>query len=196
MPLAPAEQQRLAALSPQERADLLRFLRDLGGGAPGAPGVPPPVAIPPAAARRRRLLMIEFLVLCCVVLLPWIAFLGLSLPTSYVAQHWRVAWIGFDVALFGGLATTAWALWQRREVAIGAAIATATLLVCDAWFDTMFARVGADRRTSVVIAYLIELPLAALLSAMARRLMRRVRASGWPAPGRRGARTLSARASR
>ena len=35
-----------------------------------------------------------------VLLIPWIAYLGLSLPHRYVAHNWDATWVGFDVLLF------------------------------------------------------------------------------------------------
>ena len=32
-------------------------------------------------------------------LVPWTLWLTYSLPTRHVAHHWRLAWVGFDVAL-------------------------------------------------------------------------------------------------
>jgi hypothetical protein len=45
----------------------------------------------------------------CVVLAAWIAVLMLTLPKHYTAGHWRGAWVGFDLALLGAFAATAWA---------------------------------------------------------------------------------------
>jgi hypothetical protein len=39
------------------------------------------------------------LLLCAVVLIPWIAFLFLTLPPHYRANHWQLAWGGFDIGL-------------------------------------------------------------------------------------------------
>jgi hypothetical protein len=42
------------------------------------------------------------------------------------------------------------------------AVATATLLLCGAWFDACTSAPGADFATAVAMALLVELPLAAL----------------------------------
>ena len=42
-----------------------------------------------------------------VVLIPWIVYLGFALPQNYVAQHWRVAWVGFDLLLLTFMIATA-----------------------------------------------------------------------------------------
>jgi hypothetical protein len=52
------------------------------------------------------------------VLVPWAAYLALSLPASVSARHWPVAWTGLDVVMAVGLAATAW-LALRRDPAGG-----------------------------------------------------------------------------
>ena len=44
---------------------------------------------------------------CAVLLIPWAAFLFADLHPHYVANHWRLAWGGFDIALGVALASTA-----------------------------------------------------------------------------------------
>ena len=50
------------------------------------------------------------------------------------------------------------------------AFTTATLLSCDAWFDVTTALGRADTITAIASALLLELPLAALLFAVAHHL--------------------------
>jgi hypothetical protein len=57
-------------------------------------------------------------------LLPWIAVLGMTLPDVYPAQHWNLAWTGFDA----GLLATAWLLGRGDRRMPFAAIGTATLM--------------------------------------------------------------------
>lgn len=106
---------------------------------------------------------------CCVALIPWIVFLAVRLPHHYVAAHWALTWVGFDLALLVGLAATAWAAWRRRQLLVATAVVTATLLCCDAWFDVTTAT-GTGTVVSVGSAVLVELPLAVLLFRVARRL--------------------------
>jgi hypothetical protein len=98
--------------------------------------------------------------------------LGLTLPHRYVANHWAVAWVGFDVALLCALALTTWAAWRQRQIVIGAALITGTLLVIDAWFDVVTDSTTGDLIISVVTAVFGELPLAVLAFVVASRLMR------------------------
>jgi hypothetical protein len=77
-----------------------------------------------------------------IVLLPWTAYLALTLPSSATARHWPLAWCGLDVAMAAGLAATAWAAIRRDRRAGLAAASTATFLVTDAWFDVCTASAG------------------------------------------------------
>ncbi|GAB3134928.1 hypothetical protein [Amycolatopsis sp. NPDC004378] len=90
-------------------------------------------------------------------LLPWIAVLGTTLPDVVAAQHWRLAWTGFDAAEAFGLLVTAWLLGRGDPRTPLAATATATLLLADAWFDVVTA--GDDVVFSLLMAGL-EVPLA------------------------------------
>jgi hypothetical protein len=113
-------------------------------------------------------------VLCAVVLLPWATFLIFTLPRNYTANHWRVAWGGFDLGLGAAMVATAIAVARRSPFAeVGAAV-TGTLLVCDAWFDVLTARTTGEVVQAGLEALLIELPLAALCFWMAINLARAV----------------------
>ena len=90
-------------------------------------------------------------------LLPWIVGLALTLPDVYAAQHWRLAWTGLDAAESIGLLVTAWLLGRGDARTPFAAIATATLLFTDAWFDVVTA--GDDVVFSLLMAA-VEVPLA------------------------------------
>jgi hypothetical protein len=100
-------------------------------------------------------------ILCSVVLIPWIVYLGFSLPTRQVSHHYDAAWVGFDVFELIALAATGFfALRRSRYLALASASA-ATLLVIDAWFDV----VTSPRHhllESVALAVVIELPLAGI----------------------------------
>jgi hypothetical protein len=114
------------------------------------------------------------LLACAVVLVPWIALLFATLPRHYVANHWDVAWGGFDIGLGIALATTAVLVARRSPYAEVTATITGTLLVCDAWFDILTSRGASDVAQAVASALLIELPLAALCFWMARNLAQAV----------------------
>lgn len=114
------------------------------------------------------------LLLAAGLLLPWIAYLVLTLPSQHEAVHWDLAWAGFDVALAGVLAAVAVAALRRSAWLEGAATAAATLLFVDAWFDALTARTGAELAVALGEALLVELPLALLCLLLARAAKRRI----------------------
>jgi hypothetical protein len=120
---------------------------------------------------RRRLSLLLFMG-SCVVLAGWIAVLMLTLPKHYTAGHWRGAWVGFDFALLGAFATTAWAAWRERQALIVLLTITGTLLCCDAWFDVILDLGTRNIWMSVASAVFAELPLAFVMFTAARRLVR------------------------
>jgi hypothetical protein len=158
------DKERLRSMSPQERLELFRALVPLidldhvGGTAGGG---------------RRRALALAFVIACCVVLAAWIGVLAVTLPRYYRAGAWRGAWVGFDIALLAVFAATGWALWRRRQVLIVCLVVLATLLCCDAWFDVVLDARTGQFWLSVASALVVELPIAALAAAGARRLLRR-----------------------
>ncbi len=96
-----------------------------------------------------------------VVLVPWIVFLALTLPSRQLSPHYDVAWAGFDTMECVALACTAYFTIRRSMFLSTAATATAALLVVDAWFDVVTTP-AAQRLESIVLAAVVELPLAAL----------------------------------
>jgi hypothetical protein len=94
-----------------------------------------------------------------VILLPWVVYIGLTLPARQLAPNYDIAWAGFDIMLAGGLATTAYFALRRSRYLSTAAASTATLLLVDAWFDCMTTP-GSSRWESIALCFLIELPLA------------------------------------
>jgi hypothetical protein len=115
-----------------------------------------------------------------VLLALWTAYLAWRLPPLYHANHWDLAWVGFDVAQILMLIGTAWAAWRRRLIIILFAICAAMLFVTDAWFDIVTAT-GADFTRSVMSAVLVALPSAAVLFYVARRAVQNVSNEWWQA---------------
>jgi len=122
--------------------------------------------------RRRRRLGLMIMAACCIALAAWIAILLLTLPGRYTTSNWQVVWVGLDIAELLGFAATAWAAWHQRQVVIFLMIITGTLLLCDAWFDLTLNYGSSDFTASILSAVLAEIPLAFLLFAAARRLVR------------------------
>jgi len=98
--------------------------------------------------------------------------LAVTLPWRYRAGGWSAAWVGFDAVLFLAFAATAWAAWRRRQVLILCLVVLATLLCCDAWFDTTLDWGTPGFIDSLTLALVVELPLAVVAMIGARRLLR------------------------
>ena len=152
--------EELARMDPRERAELMRMLAQLAR--------QDPFADPSVRVRRR--LGITFLTACCLVLIPWIVWLAITLPGHYQAGQWATAWTGFDIALLLALGGTALANMRRRQIMVAFMLVTATLLCCDAWFDVTLSWGSPQAPASVATALLVELPMAVLLLAGARRV--------------------------
>jgi hypothetical protein len=156
-------EEELRRLSSAERQDLMCTLAAMESAAGWLPS--------PAAERRRRLLL-AFIIVCLVILAAWTGLLAATLPRYYRTGGWRGAWVGFDIALLGAFAATGWAAWRRRQMLILCLVVLATLLCCDAWFDVVLDAHTPGFWLSLLSALLVELPLAALAIAGARRLLR------------------------
>jgi len=100
------------------------------------------------------------LILVAVALIPWTLWLTWTLPTKHLAHNWRVAWVGYDVALAGVLLWTGIAGIRRSRSIEAASMAAGTLLVADAWFDVLTAGRGVDLATAIAEAVTAELPIA------------------------------------
>jgi hypothetical protein len=151
----------LANLSQAERRKLLRALVAMEQQSAPAPG-----------SSWKWDAVLVFIVGSCIVLAAWIGVLAVTLPKFYHTGAWRGAWVGFDVGLLAAFAATGWAAWRRRQLLIVCLVVLATLLVCDAWFDVVLDVATGGFVTSLLAAFLLELPLAALAIVMARRLLR------------------------
>lgn len=126
--------------------------------------------------------------------IAWTIWLGFDLPRRYVANHWDAAWVGLDGAQVLVVAACAWAAWRRRAIVILFAVAAATLLLVDAWFDVLTSRYqDLDQSLALLGA---EIPGAIFLLWIARRAFSRAVGVGlWRAglPHAGEGRRLSAR---
>ncbi len=102
-----------------------------------------------------------FLVLAALTV-PWLVYLGITLPHRVLARHYDLAWVGFDVGLAFALLRTGWVAARGRAGVELPAVATATLLVVDAWFDVVTAPSRAEALFALGSAVFVELPLAGL----------------------------------
>lgn len=97
-----------------------------------------------------------------MITVPWVIYLGFTLPVRSEAAHYRGAWVGFDTALVAGLLGTGWLAYRGRDHVELPAVATATMLGVDAWFDVMTSSSRMAVASAVLLATCVELPLAAL----------------------------------
>jgi hypothetical protein len=102
----------------------------------------------------------EGLIAVSIVLIPWTLWLTWTLPTKHVANHWRLAWVGYDVALAGLLLWAGIAGIRRSPKIEAAAMAAGTLLLADAWFDVLTSGRGIELAEAIGEALLAEIPLA------------------------------------
>lgn len=100
--------------------------------------------------------------LIAILLVPWTLWLTFTLPTRHVTRHYDVAWVGFDVGLCAAFAATAIAALRTSPWLQALAALTGTMLLCDAWFDTVTATSGDQQLVAILEAIGGELPLAAL----------------------------------
>jgi hypothetical protein len=107
------------------------------------------------------------LVAIAALLLPWVAVLALTLPATAHARNWVGAWIGFDLMESIGLAVTGWLVLRRDLRVVIAASATAAFLIADAWFDVATSQPDWDLAQATILAFAVELPLAAICCVIA-----------------------------
>jgi len=109
-----------------------------------------------------------FFLAAALVLVPWLGWLAISLPCRYLSRHWGIAWAGFDAGLAAALALTGFAALRHAAWLDQAAVATATLLAADAWFDVLTSQGAAAFALAITEALAIDLPLALLCIWVAR----------------------------
>jgi hypothetical protein len=116
-----------------------------------------------ATHERHRRHILELLAVSSLGLVAWTVMLGFTLPSDYRVHAWRTTWVGFDVLLLGALAATAILAWRRHRAALVTSVATAVLLVCDAWFDVSLDFGTPGVWASAALAAFVELPIAGFL---------------------------------
>lgn len=119
------------------------------------------------------------LAICCVVgFLPWIVYLGLTLPRRARADHYDLAWLGFDGAMWVVLAALAWVALKRHPATGPVAAVASTMLMVDAWFDVVTSSSQGQFVLALVLAVGAELPLA-IICAWAAINAERIRARAY-----------------
>jgi hypothetical protein len=96
-----------------------------------------------------------------VALLPWTAYLSVTLPSEHKSSHWDIVWPGFDIGIALAVGATVVALVRRSPYTPIFSTMAGTVLLCDAWFDTLTSRPGHELAWAAVEAVVAEVPLAA-----------------------------------
>jgi hypothetical protein len=107
-----------------------------------------------------------------VAMIPWVFYLSLTLPASATDGHWALAWVGLDSCEALALFVTGRLLLRADNRCALAAMATAVLLLTDAWFDVTSAAPGDELLTAIAMAVFAEIPIALACIALALRLTR------------------------
>jgi hypothetical protein len=152
--------EQIAALTSDERADLITRLEQ-----------PLSELVDLDYLGRIRRIRLSVMIGSSIAMIPWLAYLYVTLPDRYVAHNWTVTWVGFDILLVAFMLATAALGYLRRQLLMLAAFTSGVLLICDAWFDLMTAG-PKDVWLSVTTALLIELPLAIFMITGALRIVR------------------------
>jgi len=118
---------------------------------------------------RSRFRVEHVLVVCGAALLPWLVALACGGLPGTGGPEGNAVWIGLDTLEALGLVATGLTALRGHPVRALTATATATLLVVDAWFDTMTAAPGEEQVWAAVMAVGAELPLAAVCVRLAMR---------------------------
>jgi len=115
--------------------------------------------------------LVRLLAFTAAGLIPWTLWLALSLPDRRVAHHYNLAWVGFDIALAVVFAATAWSGLRHSRWLVPFVSATATMLLCDAWFDVVTSA-PSQRLEPILLAALAEVPLAGVCAFIVYELRR------------------------
>ena len=107
-----------------------------------------------------------------VAMIPWLFYLAFTLPASATDGHWALAWVGLDSCEALALFATGRLLLRADNRCALAAMATAVLLLTDAWFDVTSAAPGDELLTAIAMAAFAEVPIALACIALALRLTR------------------------
>jgi len=150
----------LRSLSKDDLEDLMRRLASVAGDLPSL-----------TAGNRRRRRFVVIMTIATLGLIPWVIVLAVTLPKHYIAGHWTLTWVGFDLGLLTSLGLTSYFAWRRRQAVIALAFISAAILTCDAWSDITTSSGTVDVVVAIVFAVLVELPLACMLFAVAHQLL-------------------------
>lgn len=99
-------------------------------------------------------------VLMSVILVPWIIFLAITLPTRHITKHYDLSWVGFDIGVMLSLLVTGLLAKVRSPAVSLSASSTATFLLVDAWFDIVTSTPGKELDQAIILAVFVEIPMS------------------------------------
>jgi hypothetical protein len=106
-------------------------------------------------------------VLSVIGFVPWMVYLAFTLPRKVRADHYDIAWLGFDIALWLSIAGLAYCAVRRRPGFGPLAAVTSALLFVDAWFDVITSSSRGEFIGAVALAACAEVPAAVICAWMA-----------------------------
>lgn len=95
----------------------------------------------------------------CLGIIPQIITLNSTLAQTAMAHHWRMTWVGLDVAEALAFLVTAVLLFCRSALVVITASVAAAMLWLDAWFDVLTSPAGKKLVIAARLALSVELPL-------------------------------------
>lgn len=110
---------------------------------------------------------VPLVVLNAIAFLPWMVYLAFTLPRKVDADHYDVAWLGFDIALWLCIAGLAYCAIRRRAGFALLAAVTSAMLFVDAWFDVVTSSTRAEFMAAGLLALFAEIPGAVICAWMA-----------------------------
>lgn len=93
-------------------------------------------------------------------LIPWIVYLAYTLPPKQTMANWCPVWVGFDIIMILIVSIIIYLALKKSPWLSFPLVALATMLLADAWFDTMTANGNLEITTSLLMAALGEIPWA------------------------------------
>ena len=106
-----------------------------------------------------------------LVLIPWIVYLSVSLPSRHLSNHWDISWVGLDIGIFASLFLTGILAFIKSRWMVISSTATAIFLITDAWFDIVSERPGVELSQAILLAVIFEIPLALISLSIAIRVL-------------------------
>ena len=115
-----------------------------------------------------------FYVVLALITVPWTVYLDQTLPVRHTFHNWDIAWVGLDIFLCFMLLMTGLLLYKQSKWVIFPSIGAATCLIIDVWFDVLGSHSGHQLIEAVILAILVELPLALVSTYIAYKVIKNI----------------------